>query len=75
MEQPTIVIQPFLFKALEKIAANCGKKYAKIASLCKDTADFIEKLIHAKAADPKGYLATTELFSDISQSNREDERT
>lgn len=56
MDQQSILIQPFLFKALDKIAAECGKKHAKIASLCKDTADFIEKLLHFKASEVKGYI-------------------
>lgn len=57
MDQQPLVIQPFLFRSLDKIASECGKRYTKIAALCKDTSDFIEKLLNFKASDAKNTYA------------------
>jgi hypothetical protein len=63
-----ITLHPFLVRALEKISAECiRKEQSKLKDLCKETADFVGRLVSAvKEAPPEAaYAFVTNFFYSL----------
>jgi hypothetical protein len=59
-----ITLHPFLVRALEKISAECiRKEQSKLKDLCKETADFVGKLVSAVKEAPPEAAYALDVFS------------